>query len=297
MDCTRFPSEGTATANTAGGTLVFVTDIPEQEFLDRYGLLSANVDFIQTVTETTTIVTGSLDVNPGSDPITFTITKTPEGVVLSPFPPGSPLSVVTEECNDIGFCSFVIRYTDAQTGTTLTYSLSLSSLNNLSVVNGSVCISDIEAGKITLPVIEPTVIPDVSGDVWLSTDKKMICQVTYTVKSGPDCRTGLVSAEKTSTVYGVNLQCVMKGSGCTIRDRFDSLVAKGWNLDWTLFIQYSILRIILSSLLFKKCFSVELLTRKYKDAFQAVLENTKSKYYDWFFGENSLVSTYWMYFK
>lgn len=297
MDCTRFPSEGTVTADTAGGTLDFATAIPEQEFLNKYGLLSANLDFMQTVTETTVIVTGLLDVNPGSDAITFTITKTPEGVFLTPFPPGSPLSNQGEECSDTGFCLFTIRYTDAQTGATLTYSLSLSSMNNLAVVNGSVCISDVETNHITLPIIEPEVVPDVSGDIWLSTDGKMICEVDYTVKSGPNCRTGLVSAETKKTVYGVNVQCVMKGSGCTIRDRFDSLVAKGWNLDWTLFIQYSILRIILSSLLFKKAFCVDFLLRKYKDAFHDALKNTNSKYYDWFFGAESQVSTYWMYFR
>jgi hypothetical protein len=277
------------------------------------GLRTANITFTRAtppVIPGGAVVTTTGTFTPVSGPpFSFTIAADVTGSTTAlQLPPGSPLTITRptpDLCNGVN-CSFLISYLDRASGERLEYELTFVNGTTpdafLIAVYGTVCVPDNDPNDIPLPEVDPEVSPNISGVVHLSNDGQMICQVTYTVVQEFDgCCDGLIRSVRTFTEYKVNIQDVMKGKGCTLRQRIDSIAERGCSIDFELFVQYSVLRLILSQLLECKPFGkfdVNLLRKRYRVEFEKRLaESVYAKYFDYFFGPLSDVSDYWKFFK
>lgn len=262
-------------------------------FVNRqeHGLTSANISFQRTVLESETHVTGTLF---SDNHISFVVVSDGHNIgYLKPIL-GSPLLIERPpDCCEGQNCPFIITYTHRVTGVKLIYNLLFTNeTGDLSDVRGNVSLE--ESHKIPFPDL-----PNGStGSISLSDDEQMICQVDYTIEQDFDgCCDGLIHRTIVCRRYNVELQKVLKGCGCTIHERYQSIL-KRYPVDYTKLLQYSVLRLVLSTLLMEdKSFNVHLLRRRYQKEFQCLLQESayNTTYYNYFF--NSEVSGYWRYFK
>lgn len=319
--CTRYPETGTVSANTGDpvpSVLNFNTGIPPVVFFDRYGLNSANINFTRTVDMAMiTTVTGRLTSAPGTLQPSFTIVSDATGISGSST--DDRISVTQIGGSSSG--QFIITYTDSVNQNTLNYNLTFTGNGApdgaLTSVSGFLQACIVTPEPPTCPdvlIVDPdtNTSPGISAVISLSQDCQMICQVKYDVVETFDgCCDGLVRTATTYTVYCVNLQDVMLGTGCTVRQKFDSLQEENPGLEWNTFLQYSILRLILSTLLKgfpcgyknKECddccasLDVNLLRKRFAREFKHALREQIPKYYDVLFGMGSEYLGLEVYFK
>src|SRR5207253_6650019 len=106
-------------------------------------------------------------------------------------------------------------------------------------------------------------IPNIIGTIELTPDLENIAQAQFVVTTGRNCDLSIESQVTIYKKYGCSLQvqAVLLGEGCTMHEKTNSL-----GIDFYLMVQYSMLRYILSKLLYCK-FSVQFLRRRYYSQF------------------------------
>jgi hypothetical protein len=276
-----------------------------------YGLTTADISFTREVHQSETRVIGTLQSTTGS-PLFFTIIS--NGEEIGHVPACSPLTIERPpDCYHGQNCPFIITYVCPNTGGKLIYNLLFIDGSgtgaHIARVRGNVGVQ--EHDEIPFPNPEPELPQTILGTISLTNDKQMICQLDYEVNesfsgcclSKQKCEPGLIHRSSVYKRYHVELQKVMKGTGCTVFARFESILAHGKSADYNSLLQYSMLRLVLSSIL-TSCkapefgrFSVELMRRRYNEEFKALLKASQfaEKYYGYF--DDSDVSDYWCYFK
>lgn len=125
-------------------------------------------------------------------------------------------------------------------------------------------------------------------------DGKQICFLTYKVVTK--------EGENDYRFYcnKLDLVSVMKGKGCTLADRVDYLQKQNAIIDVQSFVQYAMLRTILSQQLQKEpfgCFNIQFLRRRYYAPFLRELAKSEFARYLDFFIESVQIRHYWQFFK
>jgi hypothetical protein len=312
--CVLYPAEGLSFSST---TEILNFDVPSGFITPHeYGLYTANLSFTRKIKDLETIVTGSLANSRGA-PLSFVIISSHDEIGYVPPPLGSPLKIERPPDCYIGQnCPFIITYKN-ENGQQLIYNLLFThgDTPESSIINvrGNVCIP--ERASVPFPNPCPGLASPVIGEIWLSNDRQMISQVNYKTTETFDgcnasvnlasrhlqakcCNCGLVKREIEYTQYHVNIQNVMKGKGCTILQRFESIISHGHGGDYDCFLQYAILRLAISGLLYNSnTFNLDWLLRSSNKQFKKSLATSQyaEKYYDYFF--DSEASRYWRFFK
>lgn len=280
--------------NTEGGVLAFTTGISEQDFIDNFGLVSPNIKLDVMATEDEVVVTNTLDHHEG--PISFEIVLKDQ-VLSYRFPQvGEPLSIVILPAV-MDIYQVQVIYKDVTTNQELRYVISYSR-DELKTASATVCIPPVADNTVRLPTVQPTVKPNITGFVYLTEDMQYVSQIDLTVEQAFDgCCNGLTATDSRYTYYDFALQCIMKGVGQSVKEKFDSINARcpKYNLNYEHFLQYSVLRAAIFSQATGIPFSVELLRRRFEPEFRALLlKGPYSKYYSWFY--ESSVAKYWKLF-
>ena len=290
-DCTTYASP---TVNTDGGVIAFTTGISEQDFIDNFGLVSPDIRLETAATESEIVVLNTLEHHEG--PIRFEIVLR-DGVLSYRFPVvGEPLTITILPAVEFLYIVEVI-YKDVTTGQELKYNI-FYLRDALKTADAKVCIPPIADNSVRLPTVKPDEKPNYAGFVYLTENLQYISQIDLEVQLAFNgCADGLVASTSKYVHYDFPLQCVMKGVGQSVKEKFDSIQAHCPKLvlNYEHFLQYSVLRAAITSQAECVPFSIELLRRRFEPSFRAYLLETKSKYYPWFY--ESSVAKYWKLFQ
>lgn len=282
-------------ADTNGGTLLFSQECAQLS-PELFGLNTFNIRFTRSVDGSTgyTTVTGTFNNGiPGAPQFRVSVDPMGEGFTATTDSPS--ISFLTPSVGQ----TLIVLYSD-DAGNILRYDLSFDSEVGF--------LTSVE-GRIFLPISYVITLPEVDGCepipgfIYLSHDGKNVCQISFTVQSKPAaCRknkcTVIVETTPASqfTSYCLDLQCVLRGKGCTLREQVDYIEARGVNIDFDTFVQYSVLRLILSMVLFGK-FDVDFLRREFYEDFLCKLgESNYACYGDYFSTSQYGVEKYWKFF-
>lgn len=290
-ECTSYEAP---LVNTNGGVLAFNTGISEQDFIDNFGLVSPNIVLNVLTTEDQIVVTNTLDHHEG--PISFDVILT--GSVFSYRFDGFGEPLIIAVLPDIGlYYRLSVNYKDLTTNQVLRYVISYAK-DALRQASATVCIPPIADNTVRLPIVKPTVKPNIYGFVYMTDDMTYVSQIDVWIELAFNgCQDGLLEQNSKYTYYDFPLQCVMKGVGTSVKEKFDSIVTRcpNLNLNYEHFLQYSVLRVAIAAQSACVPFSVQLLRRRLEPEFKASLQTGPfSKYYDWFY--ESSVARYWKLF-
>lgn len=280
---------------TDGGTLVFSQECTQLS-PELFGLNTFNIRFTRSVDGSTgyTTVTGSFNNGiPGAPQ--FRVSVNPLGEGFSATTESPSISFLTPSSGQ----TLIVLFSD-DSGNMLRYDLSFS--------NEGGFLTGVE-GRVFLPISYTISLPEVDGcepipgSIYLSHDGKNVCQISFTVQSKPSaCRKNkcsvLVETTPASqfTSYCLDLQCVLRGKGCTLREQVDYIEAQGVNIDFDTLVQYSVLRLILSMVLFGK-FDVDFLRREFYEDFLCKLRESNYACYGEYFSTSQYgVEKYWKFF-
>jgi hypothetical protein len=128
-------------------------------------------------------------------------------------------------------------------------------------------------------------IPNITGMIHMTPDGKQVCQVDYTTVIRRDC--SLITSSYVQ--YSPDIASVLIGLGCTVASK------TGGN---PIVVVYSVLRMILSSLVMCVDFSPEWLRRRYYKTFLKKLAKSEWKaFLAYFIDPEFGVTEYWLLFK